>query len=127
LAEKRRVMGFGHRVYKEGDPRAAIMKPLCEQLAQATANLALEQMADTIERIMLEEKGLRPNVDWPCARLYFYMGLPVDVYTPLFVVARVVGWAAHFIEQAESNRLIRPLSRYIGADRRAYTPMESRG
>jgi citrate synthase len=127
LAEKRRIMGFGHRVYKHGDPRAAILKPRCQQLAQETGETAMEQTAETIERIVLEEKGLRPNVDWPCARLYYYLGLPIDLYTPLFVVARVVGWAAHFIEQAGANRLIRPLSRYTGAGRRAYVAVGERG
>jgi citrate synthase len=126
LAEKRRIMGFGHRVYKDGDPRAAILKPRCRQLAEEAGDTSLEEIADTIERIVQEEKGLRPNVDWPCARLYHYLGLPIDLYTPLFVVARVAGWAAHFIEQAESNRLIRPLSRYTGAERRAWSPVEQR-
>jgi citrate synthase len=126
LADKRRVMGFGHRVYKDGDPRAAILKPRCAQLAAETGDMALENIADTIERVMLELKGLRPNVDWPCARLYYYLGLPIDLYTPLFVVARVVGWSAHVIEQTESNRLIRPLSRYTGAERRAWKPMDQR-
>jgi citrate synthase len=126
LAEKRRIMGFGHRVYKHGDPRAAIMKPLCVQLAQETGETAMETIAETIERVVLEEKGLRPNVDWPCARLYYYMGLPIDLYTPLFVVARVAGWSAHYLEQAGANRLIRPLSRYTGAERRAWVPVEER-
>jgi citrate synthase len=126
LAEKRRIMGFGHRVYKQGDPRAAILKPLCSQLAQEAGQTALETIAETIERVVLEEKGLRPNVDWPCARLYHYMGLPIDLYTPLFVVARVAGWSAHFMEQAAANRLIRPLSRYTGAPRRSWIPVEDR-
>ncbi len=126
LAEKRRIMGFGHRVYKHGDPRAVVIKPYCEQLARETGNEPLEQMADTIERIVLEEKKLPPNVDWPSARLYYYMGLPVDVYTPLFVVSRVTGWAAHFMEQAANNRLIRPLGRYNGPERRPWVPLEQR-
>ena len=74
----------------------------------------MEQMADVIERIVGEEKGLPPNLDWPSARLYHYMGLEVGLYTPLFVISRVVGWSAHVIEQLEDNRLIRPRSRYIG-------------
>jgi len=127
LAEKRRIMGFGHRVYKQGDPRAAILKPLCEQLSQETGDVAMERIAETIERVVLEEKGLRPNVDWPCARLYYYMGLPIDLYTPLFVVARVAGWSAHFMEQAGANRLIRPLSRYTGPERRSWIPIQDRG
>jgi 2-methylcitrate synthase/citrate synthase II len=126
LAEKRRIMGFGHRVYKQGDPRAAILKPLCAELAQEIGEVGIETIAETIERVVLEEKGLRPNVDWPCARLYYYLGLPIDLYTPLFVVARVAGWSAHFLEQAAANRLIRPLSRYTGPDRRSFVPLEER-
>ncbi len=126
LAEKRRIMGFGHRVYKQGDPRAVVIKPYCEQLARETGNEPLEQMAETIERIVREEKKLPPNVDWPSARLYYYMGLPVDVYTPLFVVSRVTGWAAHFMEQAANNRLIRPLGRYNGREQRPWVPLEQR-
>ena len=126
LAEKRRIMGFGHRVYKQGDPRAAILKPLCAELAQEVGETPMEAIAETIERVVLEEKGLRPNVDWPCARLYYYLGLPIDLYTPLFVVARVAGWSAHFLEQAASNRLIRPLSRYTGPERRSLVPLAER-
>jgi 2-methylcitrate synthase/citrate synthase II len=126
LAEKRRIMGFGHRVYKQGDPRAAILKPRCEALSRESGNVAMEMIAETIERVVLEEKGLRPNVDWPCARLYHYLGLPIDLYTPLFVVARVAGWSAHFLEQAADNRLIRPLSRYTGPARRSWVPLDQR-
>ncbi len=126
LAEKRRIMGFGHRVYKDGDPRAAFLKPLCAELAAETGNEEMEAMADTIERIVREEKKLPPNLDWPSARLYYYLGLPIDLYTPLFVVARVAGWTAHVIEQLENNRLIRPLAKYTGAANRPWTPIESR-
>jgi 2-methylcitrate synthase/citrate synthase II len=115
LAEKRRIMGFGHRVYKTGDPRAAYLKPLCQALAAETGHEDMEQMADTIERIVVSEKKLPPNLDWPSARLYHYMGLPVDLYTPLFVISRVAGWSAHVIEQLDNNRLIRPVARYTGA------------
>lgn len=127
LAQKRRIMGFGHRVYKDGDPRAAILRDYCRQLADERGDTSLEQIADTIERIVRDEKGLPPNLDWPSARLYHYLGLEVDLYTPLFVASRVVGWAAHVIEQAENNRLIRPRSRYIGPKPREYVPLEDRG
>jgi 2-methylcitrate synthase/citrate synthase II len=127
LAQKRRIMGFGHRVYKDGDPRAAILRDYCRQLAEERGDTSLEQIADTIERIVRDEKGLPPNLDWPSARLYHYLGLEVDLYTPLFVASRVVGWAAHVIEQAENNRLIRPRSRYIGPEPREYVPLEERG
>ena len=114
LSRKVRIMGFGHRVYKTGDPRARFLKTLCGDLAAQTGHEDMEQMADVIERIVGEEKGLPPNLDWPSARLYHYMGLPVPLYTPLFVISRVVGWSAHVIEQLENNRLIRPRAKYVG-------------
>jgi citrate synthase len=127
LARKRRIMGFGHRVYKDGDPRAVILRDYCRQLAEARGDLELEEIADTIERIVRQEKGLPPNLDWPSARLYHYLGLEVELYTPLFVASRVVGWAAHVIEQSEHNRLIRPRSRYIGPEPRRFIPLRERG
>jgi 2-methylcitrate synthase/citrate synthase II len=126
LANKRRIMGFGHRVYKTGDPRAAYLHALCRELATETGNQDMEAMADTIERIVRAEKKLPPNLDWPSARLYHYMNLPVELYTPLFVVSRVTGWSAHIIEQLDHNRLIRPGARYTGPEPRAWKPMELR-
>ena len=126
LARKVRIMGFGHRVYKAGDPRATILKTLCAELARETGNEELETIADTIERIVREEKGLPPNLDWPSARLYTYLGLAVELYTPLFVVSRVAGWGAHVIEQLGANRLIRPLARYTGPPARPWVPLDSR-
>ena len=126
LADKVRIMGFGHRVYKDGDPRAAYLKSLCGELAELTGNEDMEAMAGVIESVVRAEKGLPPNLDWPSARLYYYMGLPVSLYTPLFVVSRVVGWAAHVVEQLDNNRLIRPRARYIGPDLRAWVPIEDR-
>lgn len=127
LAKKVRVMGFGHRVYKTGDPRATILKTYCTQLAEETGETGLEEIAEVIEGIIRQEKGLPPNLDWPSARLYHYLGLDVDLYTPLFVASRVVGWAAHVIEQAANNRLIRPRSRYTGPARRRFKPLAERG
>ena len=83
-------------------------------------------MAETIERIVTGEKKLPPNLDWPSARLYHYMGLPIFLYTPLFVVSRVSGWSAHVIEQADNNRLIRPRARYIGPATRSWQPVDKR-
>jgi citrate synthase len=127
LAQKRRIMGFGHRVYKTGDPRAVILRDYCRQLAERRGDVELEDIADTIERIVRQEKGLPPNLDWPSARLYHYLGLEIELYTPLFVASRVVGWAAHVIEQAENNRLIRPRSRYTGPPSRKFVPLRERG
>jgi 2-methylcitrate synthase/citrate synthase II len=126
LAEKRRIMGFGHRVYKTGDPRAKYLRTLCRELAKETGNEDMEKMADTIESIVQNEKKLPPNLDWPSARLYHYMGLDIDLYTPLFVVSRVSGWSAHVIEQLDNNRLIRPRARYTGAEHKSWVPLEKR-
>src|SRR5262245_6565739 len=126
LAEKRRIMGFGHRVYKEGDPRAVYLKKLTAAVAAETGHQDMERMADIIETAVRTEKKLPPNVDWPCARLYHYLGLPVDLYTPIFVVARVVGWSAHVIEQLDNNRLIRPRGLYKGPALRKWKPLSQR-
>jgi 2-methylcitrate synthase/citrate synthase II len=126
LANKVRIMGFGHRVYKDGDPRAAYLKGLCGTLAVETGHTDMEQMAEVIETIVRTEKGLPPNLDWPSARLYYYLDLPIDLYTPLFVVSRVVGWAAHVIEQLDNNRLIRPRARYTGPEVRQWVPLDQR-
>ena len=92
-------MGFGHRVYKTGDPRAKFLKTLTVELAKETGNEDLERTADIIETVVMKEKKLPANVDWPCARLYHYLGLPIHLFTPLFVVARTVGWSAHDREE----------------------------
>ena len=126
LAQKRRIMGFGHRVYKQGDPRATYLKPLCAELARETKNEPLEETAEMIERIVREEKGLPPNLDWPSARLYHYIGIPVELYTPLFVLSRTAGWSAHVIEQLDNNRLIRPRARYTGPQPRPWLPIAER-
>lgn len=127
LARKQRIMGFGHRVYKTGDPRAKYVKKLCAELAPETGNEDLEKTADIIETIVMQEKQLPANVDWPCARLYHYLGLPIHLFTPLFVVARTVGWSAHVIEQLDNNRLMRPTSLYVGPPPRKFQPVAQRG
>ncbi len=126
LARKQRIMGFGHRVYKDGDVRARYLKTLCGELAESTGNEPLEQMAEVIEGIVWQEKKLPPNLDWPSARLYHYLGLPIELYTPLFVVSRVSGWAAHVIEQLDNNRLIRPRANYTGPAARSWVGIEER-
>jgi 2-methylcitrate synthase/citrate synthase II len=118
LARQQRIMGFGHRVYKQADPRAAILKQYCQEISREVQNERWEEIAATIERAMADRKHLPPNVDWPSARLYHYLGLPVRLYTPIFAMARVAGWAAHCIEQIDHNRLMRPRGRYIGPTRR---------
>ena len=114
FAARKVVMGFGHRVYKDGDVRAKILGGMCSRLVGDGEGQALERLADAVERMMLERKNLRPNLDWPAARVYHALGLPVRVFTPIFVVARMSGWTAHVIEQVGDNRIIRPLSIYNG-------------
>jgi citrate synthase len=126
LAKKQKIMGFGHRVYKDGDPRAVYLKKLTAAVAAETGQQAMERTADIIEEIVWTEKKIPPNVDWPCARLYHYFGLPPDLYTPLFVVARVVGWSAHIIEQLDNNRIMRPRAIYKGPAARKWVPASQR-
>ncbi len=126
LARKERIMGFGHRVYKTGDPRARILKEHCARLAAEIGDDRWERMAEPIERAVTVQKQLPPNVDWPSARLYHYMGLEIHLYTPIFAMARVAGWAAHIIEQLDHNRLMRPRARYIGPPGRTVRPIADR-
>ncbi len=126
LARKERIMGFGHRVYKTGDPRATILKPYCIELARQAGDDRWERIAEPIERAVTAQKLLPPNVDWPSARLYHYMGLEIDLYTPIFAMARSAGWAAHVIEQLDHNRLMRPRARYIGPPHRQVRPIGQR-
>jgi citrate synthase len=126
FAAKRVVMGFGHRVYKDGDVRATLLGRLCRDMVRGTEGERLEELAARVERMMLDRKRLKPNLDWPAARVYHALGLPVKVFTPIFVVARMSGWTAHCIEQIGDNRLIRPLSAYIGPPPRDYMPLRSR-
>jgi citrate synthase len=126
FATRQVVMGFGHRVYKDGDVRARLLGRMCRRLVAGTPGEALEDLADTVERLMLERKGLRPNLDWPAARVYHALGLPMSVFTPIFVVARTAGWTAHVIEQIGDNRIIRPLSQYCGPAPREWKPAAER-
>ena len=126
LARQERIMGFGHRVYKRSDPRAAILKDHCRELAREPNDDRWEQIAESIERAVVGRKKLPPNVDWPSARLYHYLGLPLRLYTPIFAMARVAGWSAHAIEQIDHNRLMRPRGRYIGPTHRRVLEIDRR-
>lgn len=116
FATKRKLMGFGHRVYKNGDHRAPILNKLGRGLAEKKGKDFLRwfEIGDEVEAIMLRDKKIHPNVDFPCGMTYFTMGIPVPQYTPIFVASRITGWCAHVIEQHANNRLIRPLSIYTG-------------
>lgn len=124
---KRKLMGFGHRVYKNGDHRAPILHGLGRGVAERDtknpgghAARKWFELGEQVQRIMLEKKKIHPNVDFPCGLTYFTMGIPVAQYTPIFVASRVTGWCAHVMEQHANNRLIRPLSRYVGEGTRSW-------
>jgi 2-methylcitrate synthase len=118
LAEKRKIMGFGHRVYKNGDSRVPTMKAALDTLVAEYDRPDLLAMYDTLATAMDERKSIKPNLDYPSGPAYHLMGFDTEVFTPLFVAARVTGWTAHVMEQLSANALIRPLSEYVGPDER---------
>jgi citrate synthase len=126
LARKARIMGFGHRVYKTDDPRAVELKEMSRELGERTGQPQWFRISDRIQRIMLEEKGLYANVDFYSASAYYVMGIPIDLYTPIFAASRISGWAAHVLEQLSNNRLIRPRSDYVGPRDKRVVPIDQR-
>jgi 2-methylcitrate synthase len=118
LAEKRKIMGFGHRVYKKGDSRVPTMKAALDTLVAEYDAQDLAALYDALETAMVSTKGIEPNLDYPSGPAYHLIGFDTELFTPLFVAARVTGWTAHIMEQLEANALIRPLSEYVGADER---------
>jgi citrate synthase len=126
LARKEKIMGFGHRVYKRQDSRAPFMRILAEKMAQRVGDKKLFPMSVALEEAVKREKGLFTNVDYFCAVVYNLMGLPVEIYTAMFAMARMAGWTAHIIEQHMSNRLIRPDCFYNGPRNLNYIPLDQR-
>ncbi len=126
LAAKRLVMGFGHRVYKDGDPRSDIIKGWSKRLSEKSGDLTLYQVCERIEQVMMREKTIFPNLDFYSAPAYHLCGVPTSMFTPLFVIARTAGWAAHIIEQRKDNRLIRPIADYTGPEVRDLVPIDRR-
>ena len=126
LEEGRRIPGFGHRVYKVKDPRATILGDMSEQLGEAAGDTKWHEYSLAIESYMADEKGLAPNVDFYSASTYFQMGIPIDLFTPIFAMSRVGGWIAHVLEQYADNRLIRPRARYVGPTDEAFVPIDDR-
>lgn len=126
FARQEKIMGFGHRVYKNGDHRAHILERELRKLADKLRQQKWMDIYDAIKNPMVKEKKILPNVDYPCGLTYYLLGLPIDLYTPLFVASRVTGWCAHIIEQLENNRLYRPLSIYVGKQEREVVPLDNR-
>ena len=126
LIDKEKIMGFGHAVYIKCDPRSDIIKAQSELLSQTHKRGFLFNISQSIEKKMWDEKKLFPNLDFYSASTYHFMGVPTPLFTPLFVVSRLSGWAAHVMEQRANNKLIRPNAEYIGPTTRDFLPMEKR-
>ena len=127
LAQKQKISGFGHRVYRTEDPRATHLRKMSEELGESSGNPKWFRMSRSIEKYILAEKKLNANVDFYSASTYTTLGIDIDLFTPIFAVSRIAGWAAHVIEQLDDNRLIRPRAEYIGPEYPAkYVPLASR-
>ena len=126
LAHKQKIMGIGHRVYKTLDPRAPHLKKMAQTLSQKIGEPKWIEMSERIAQLMLEKKHLNANVDFYSATVYYSIGIPTDLFTPIFAVARTAGWTAHILEQLSDNRLIRPQSLYTGPTGLKVTPVDQR-
>jgi len=126
LASKSLIMGFGHRVYTESDPRSDVIKAWSKKLADENGDTVLYPVSEMIESVMWREKKLFPNLDFYSATAYHFLGIPTSLFTPLFVMSRVSGWAAHVIEQRSNNRLIRPSADYIGPEPQEFVSIDER-
>lgn len=126
LAARQRIPGFGHRVYKTYDPRALVLKKRAQELSAMARDMRYYDLSQTVESIVIREKQIYPNVDFYSASTYAYMGIPADLFTSVFVISRMSGWAAHALEQYADNRLIRPRAEYTGPMDLAYIPIAER-
>ncbi len=126
LRNKEKVMGFGHRVYKTEDPRATHLRRMAKELADKTGDPSNYEISIEIEKAVMDEKGIYPNVDFFAASVYGYLQIPTDLFTPVFACSRVAGWTAHVREQYADNRLIRPDHAYVGPDPRKWVPISQR-
>jgi citrate synthase len=126
LANKQKVPGFGHRVYRTFDPRATFLRKMSKQLGEAAGNTKWYEMSERLIGVAKEAKNLNPNVDFFSASTYYTMGIPLDLFTPIFGIARVTGWCAHIMEQHRNNRIIRPTDDYTGPFGLKVTPIDQR-
>ncbi len=126
LEERKKVMGFGHRVYRTVDPRAKHLMSMAKDLAEETDSIYLYEWSEKITKVMKNEKGIDPNVDFYSATVYYSMGIKTDLFTCIFAMSRITGWTAHYIEQAANNRLIRPRQLYVGDKNLPWTPISER-
>ncbi|MEJ2042655.1 MAG: 2-methylcitrate synthase [Reinekea sp.] len=126
LAAKEKIMGFGHAVYRTSDPRNIVIKEWSRKISEDVNDMTLYAISERCEKVMWREKELFPNADFYHASTYHHMGIPTDLFTPIFVMSRVSGWVAHIKEQRANNRIIRPSADYIGSDPRSYVPVSER-
>ncbi len=126
LERKERVMGFGHRVYRTEDPRATHLRAMSEELGKRKGDTRWYEMSRIVENYVKEHKGLNANVDFYSASVYYMLGIPIDMDTPIFASSRITGWTAHVLEQYANNRLIRPRAEYVGPKNVEYVPIEQR-
>lgn len=126
LNNKKRLMGFGHRAYKTGDPRAFILSDMARQMSEKLGDKKWHEIATVVEGVIKREKNILPNVDFPTSYVYYMMGLPIEIYTPIFALSRIAGWSAHIIEQHDNNKLIRPSVNYEGPRKEEYTFISKR-
>lgn len=126
LSEKRKIMGFGHAVYRTEDPRATHLRKFSQEMGERAGDSRWYEMSRQVEAIMMREKGLYPNVDFFSASMYYMMGIPLELYTPIFAVSRISGWTAHILEQYADNKLIRPRAEYLGGYNLPYVPIDQR-
>jgi citrate synthase len=126
LAQKRKIMGFGHAVYRTEDPRATHLRKLSREMGERGGNPKWHEMSRKIEEVMMREKGLYANVDFYSASTYFMMGIPLDLFTPIFAISRIAGWTGHILEQYADNKLIRPRAEYVGRRDVPYVAIDQR-
>jgi citrate synthase len=126
LASKKKIMGIGHAVYKTEDPRATNFRRFSKEMSERTGQSKWYEMSRKVEETIMREKGLFPNVDFYSASTFYMMGIPLDLYTPIFAVSRISGWTGHILEQYANNKLIRPRADYIGPRDVPYVPIDER-